>query len=130
MNISQVAKITNLSAKSIRFYESKGIVPAALRSENGYRTYDDKHIEQLKVVARARAAGFNLEECKALVELANDPCRSSFDVKQTAKQKLIEVDSKLAELALIRQQLVEWIEECPGDGKPDCPIINDLKGQS
>lgn len=67
MNISQVAKLTRLTAKSIRFYESKGVVAEPLRSENGYRNYGDKQIEQLKIVARARAVGFNLEQCKFLV---------------------------------------------------------------
>ena len=129
MNISQVAKLTRLTAKSIRFYESKGVVAEPLRSENGYRNYGDKQIEQLKIVARARAVGFNLEQCKFLVELANYPCRSSSNVKKTAEQKLLEVDKKLAELTLIRQQLLSWISECPGDEGSNCPIIDDLTGQ-
>ncbi|WP_086982704.1 Cu(I)-responsive transcriptional regulator [Vibrio aphrogenes] len=128
MNISQVAKVTGLSAKSIRFYEDKGIIQPPIRLENGYRDYAERQIEQLKIVARARAVGFNLDECKALVSLASDPCRSSFTVKETAKAKLAEVDNKLAELTLIRQQLVDWIQECPGDEGPECPIINGLTG--
>ncbi|OEF23999.1 Cu(I)-responsive transcriptional regulator [Vibrio rumoiensis] len=128
MNISQVAKLTKLSAKSIRFYESKGVISPPSRSDNGYRTYDNKQINQLEIVARARAVGFNLEQCKSLVELANDPGRSSYEVKETAKKKLTEVNAKLEELQVIRQQLVEWIDECPGDEGPNCPIINDLTG--
>lgn len=128
MNISQVSKLTGLSAKSIRFYEDKDIIQAPLRLDNGYRDYVDTQIEQLKIVARARAVGFHLDECKALVELATDPCRTSYKVKETTKAKLAEVDKKLAELTLIREQLVEWINECPGDEGPNCPIINGLAG--
>ncbi|WP_105902492.1 Cu(I)-responsive transcriptional regulator [Vibrio gangliei] len=128
MNISQVSKLTGLTAKSIRFYEDKGIIQAPLRLDNGYRDYSEAQIEQLKMVARARAVGFHLDECKALVDLASDPCRTSFTVKETTKAKLAEVDKKLAELTSIRQQLVDWINECPGDEGPDCPIINGLSG--
>ncbi|MFV0575583.1 MAG: Cu(I)-responsive transcriptional regulator [Vibrio sp.] len=130
MNISQVSKLTGLSAKSIRFYEEKDIISAPIRLENGYRDYNEIHIEQLKMVAKARAVGFHLDECKALVRLASDPNRTSYEVKEATKVKLQEVDKKLAELSAIRQQLVEWINECPGDEGADCPIINGLTGKS
>ncbi|MFH0264786.1 Cu(I)-responsive transcriptional regulator [Vibrio rumoiensis] len=129
MNISQASSLTGLSAKSIRFYEDKGIITPPRRLNNGYRDYQESQLEQLKIVARARMVGFHLDECKALVELASDPCRTSYKVKETTKAKLAEVDKKLAELTLIRQQLVEWINECPGDNGPNCPIIDGLTGQ-
>ncbi|MFH0256329.1 Cu(I)-responsive transcriptional regulator [Vibrio rumoiensis] len=129
MNISQASSLTGLSAKSIRFYEDKGIITPPRRLNNGYRDYQESQVEQLKIVARARMVGFHLDECKALVELASDPCRTSYKVKETTKAKLAEVDKKLAELTLIRQQLVEWINECPGDNGPNCPIIDGLTGQ-
>ncbi len=129
MNISQVAKLTHLSAKSIRFYEQKGVVSEPQRAENGYRSYAAKQIEQLKLVARARAVGFSLEQCKELVHLADDPQRTSFEVKQKAQQKLQEVEQKLLELQTMRQQLVDWIAECPGNDGAHCPIIDDLTGK-
>ena len=129
MNISQVAKLTNLSAKSIRFYESKGIVSEPLRSDNGYRTYSDKHIEQLKLVARAKAVGFRLEECKSFVQLSQDPNRTSAVIKHKAQEKLDEVESKLLELNNIKQQLTAWINECPGDSGSACPIMDNLQGK-
>lgn len=47
MNISDVAKKTGLTSKAIRFYEEKGLVTPPLRSENGYRTYTQKHLNEL-----------------------------------------------------------------------------------
>ncbi|WP_375754141.1 Cu(I)-responsive transcriptional regulator [Vibrio sp. HN007] len=130
MNISQIAKITSLSAKSIRLYESKGIISAPLRSENGYRNYNQQHIDELMIVGRAKRAGFSLDECKALVELAKDSERTSAEVKQKAQHKLAEVNVKLAELHQIKSQLEKWISECPGNSESNCPIIDDLKGGS
>lgn len=54
MNISDVAKITGLTSKAIRFYEEKGLVTPPMRSENGYRTYTQQHLNELTLLRRAR----------------------------------------------------------------------------
>lgn len=126
MNISQVSALTQLSAKSIRLYENKGLISSPLRSSNGYRTYTEKHIEELLIIARAKRVGFTLDECKALVGLANNPMRTSAEVKRKAQQKLVEVNKKLAELTEIKQQLEQWVDTCPGNDNADCPIIDAL----
>ncbi|MEZ9836158.1 Cu(I)-responsive transcriptional regulator [Vibrio sp. 10N.261.52.C11] len=126
MNISEAAKLTNLSTKSIRLYEDKGVITAPLRSENGYRSYDEKQIKELGIVAKARSAGFSLDECRALVELADNPCRESADVKAKALSKLEEVNKKIEDLLAIQKTLKEWIEQCPGDSNSHCPIIDSL----
>ncbi|MFM2608696.1 Cu(I)-responsive transcriptional regulator [Vibrio chagasii] len=126
MNISEAAKITNLSAKSIRLYEDKGVISSPNRSENGYRTYSDKQIKQLGIVAKARSAGFSLDECRSLVELADNPCRESADVKAKALSKLKEVNKKIEDLLAIQSTLKEWVELCPGDSNSHCPIIDSL----
>ena len=94
MNISEVAKLTNLSTKSIRLYEDKGVISEPMRSENGYRTYTQKQLKELSVVAKARSAGFSLEECKELVALADHPCRESADAKAKALKAEKEVNEK------------------------------------
>ncbi|CDT29308.1 HTH-type transcriptional regulator cueR [Vibrio coralliirubri] len=126
MNISEAAKLTNLSTKSIRLYEDKGVITAPLRSENGYRSYDKKQIKELGIVAKARSAGFSLDECRALVELADNPCRESADVKAKALSKLEEVNKKIEDLLAIQKTLQEWVEQCPGDSNSHCPIIDSL----
>lgn len=50
MNISDVAKKTGLTSKAIRFYEEKGLVTPPLRSENGYRTYSQQHLDELTLL--------------------------------------------------------------------------------
>ncbi|MBF8999806.1 MULTISPECIES: Cu(I)-responsive transcriptional regulator [Vibrio] len=128
MNISEVAKKTGLTAKSIRLYEDKGLIKPPLRSDNGYRTYQQTHIDDLLLIARCKRVGFSLDECKAMINLANDPQRQSMAVKERAQQKLEQVTKKLQELQLVQQQLQEWVNECPGDENSECPIIEDLKG--
>jgi len=126
MNISDVAKKTGLTSKTIRFYEEKGLVSAPIRTENGYRSYDLQHLDQFTLLRQARQVGFTLEECRELVGLFNDPQRHSADVKSRTLQKVADIEKNIIELTEIRLRLLTLAEQCPGDDSADCPIINNL----
>ena len=128
MNISDVAKRTGLTSKAIRFYEEKGLVTPPLRSENGYRSYTARHLEELTLLRQARQIGFNLDECRELVHLFNNPARHSADVKARTLDKVKEIEAHISELNLMRERLLALAESCPGDESADCPIINNLAG--
>ncbi|WP_312346137.1 Cu(I)-responsive transcriptional regulator [Leclercia sp.] len=128
MNISDVAKKTGLTSKAIRFYEEKGLVTPPLRSENGYRSYTQKHLDELTLLRQARQVGFNLDECGDLVTLFNDPARHSADVKSRTLDKVAEIERHIVELQAMRDRLLALAESCPGDESADCPIINNLSG--
>ncbi len=127
MNISDVAKKTGLTSKAIRFYEEKGLV-TPLRSDNGYRSYQPKHIEELTLLRQARQVGFTLEECRELVTLFNDPARHSADVKARTLDKVADIERHIQELQEMRERLLALADSCPGDDSADCPIINNLAG--
>lgn len=128
MNISDVAKRTGLTSKAIRFYEEKGLVTPPLRSENGYRSYTQQHLNELTLLRQARQVGFNLEECGELVNLFNNPARHSADVKARTLQKVADIERHINELQEMRGQLLALAEACPGDDSADCPIIDNLSG--
>ncbi|QPT14592.1 Cu(I)-responsive transcriptional regulator [Serratia rubidaea] len=128
MNISDVAKKTGLTSKAIRFYEEKGLVTAPIRTDNGYRSYNPKHIEELTLLRQARQVGFNLDECRELVALFNNPARHSADVKARTLHKVTEIEKHIQALQEMRQRLLTLAEQCPGDDGADCPIINNLAG--
>lgn len=128
MNISDVAKKTGLTSKAIRFYEQKGLVTPPLRGENGYRSYNQQHLNELTLLRQARQVGFNLEECGELVNLFNDPTRHSADVKARTLQKVAEIERHISELQAMRTQLLTLAEACPGDEGADCPIMDNLSG--
>ncbi|BEM12572.1 MULTISPECIES: Cu(I)-responsive transcriptional regulator [Serratia] len=128
MNISDVAKKTGLTSKTIRFYEEKALITAPIRSDNGYRHYSARHVEELTLLRQARQVGFNLDECRELVALFNDPARHSADVKARTLQKVAEIEKHISELGNMRQRLLTLAEQCPGDEGAECPIINNLAG--
>lgn len=128
MNISDVAKKTGLTSTAIRFYEEKGLVTPPLRSENGYRSYSQQHLDELTLLRQARQVGFNLEECRELIFLFNDPSRHSADVKRRTLEKVAEIERHISELQGMRTQLLALADSCPGDDSADCPIIDNLSG--
>lgn len=127
MNIGQVAERSGLPAKTIRYYEDIGLI-RPLRSENGYRSFRDTDLHKLAFLGRARALGFSIEDCRALLGLYEDESRESAQVKEIAKDHLRQIDDKIAQLRGMRATLAHLVQECHGDNRPDCPILNDLSG--
>ncbi|AFJ47895.1 Cu(I)-responsive transcriptional regulator [Shimwellia blattae] len=128
MNISDVARKTGLTSKAIRFYEEKGLVTPPARSENGYRSYTRKHLEELTLLSQARQVGFTLEECRELVGLFHNPARHSADVKTYTLQKVADIEAHISALQAMRDRLLALAAECPGDEGAECPIIDTLSG--
>jgi DNA-binding transcriptional MerR regulator len=81
MNIGQAAELSNLPAKTIRYYEDIELVTPE-RGDNGYRKYSEKDIHRLRFVQRARSLGFSIEECRLLL---SRPWRSTRWAKSIAR---------------------------------------------
>jgi MerR family transcriptional regulator, copper efflux regulator len=125
MNISEVGKRAGLPPKTIRFYEDIGLITPK-RMANGYRVFTTADLHRLAFLRRARALGFGIEECRALLALYADPTRASAQVKELARDHLLRVDAQLHELTELRATLNALVASCAGDGRPDCPILADL----
>lgn len=126
MNIGQAADRSGVPAKTIRYYESIGLIRPADRTEGNYRDYDTSSVRVLQFLKRARSFGFTIEDCRELLSLYLDRDRSSADVKAMAQQRVKEIDAKIAELQALRDTLGCLVERCHGDDRPDCPILDDL----
>ena len=130
MNIGQVAKKSGVSAKTIRYYESIGLIPEASRTESGYRTYSDRDVETLRFIHHSRNLGFSVKDVSRLLDLWRNQKRASSDVKELALSHIEEVDRKIAELKTIRDTLTHLTRRCHGDNRPDCPILKELAGET
>ncbi|MBT3306728.1 MAG: Cu(I)-responsive transcriptional regulator [Alphaproteobacteria bacterium] len=126
MNIGAAADETGVSAKTIRYYESIGLIPPARRAENGYRDYSGFDIETLKFIQRARRLGFTVKDVGDLLQLWNDKERTSASVKTLALRHIAEVEKRINELQSIRNTLIDLTDRCHGDDRPDCPILEDF----
>ncbi|NYZ16961.1 Cu(I)-responsive transcriptional regulator [Azospirillum sp. RWY-5-1] len=130
MNIGEAAKRSGVAAKTIRYYESVGLIPSAGRTAAGYRVYDRRDVETLRFVHRARSLGFPVKDVASLLALWNDRHRASADVRALAEGHIHAIDAKVAELQSIRRTLATLVERCHGDDRPDCPILEGLADPS
>jgi MerR family copper efflux transcriptional regulator len=126
MNIGTAAQRSGVPAKTIRYYESVGLIPKAGRTESNYRDYSVQDVETLKFIQRARSLGFSVKEVENLLALWRDRSRASADVKAVALRHIDAIETKIAELDSIRRTLLRLTETCHGDHHPDCPILEDL----
>lgn len=124
LSISQAAKATGLSVKSIRHYEQIGLISSPPRSDNEYRYYPDALIKQLHFIKSTKDAGFNLKESKALLNLSEDNERSSADVKAIALQKIEELEARIKQQQILLDSLKKLTTQCQGDKQACCPIID------
>jgi Cu(I)-responsive transcriptional regulator len=127
MNISDVSALSGLPAKTIRYYEDIGLVRPG-RGANGYRVFSQPDIHKLTFLARSRSLGFTIDECRELLALYEDKERASADVKRVANEHLRDVERKIKELQEMQTTLLTLVRRCHGDGRPDCPILEDLAG--
>ena len=126
MNIGKASKLTEVPAKTIRYYESIGLIPAAARAENGYRDYGEREVETLRFIKRARSLGFSIEDVRNLLDLWQNTKRASADVKAVALKHIEDVETRIRELESIRDTLRHLTACCHGDDRPDCPILEGL----
>jgi MerR family copper efflux transcriptional regulator len=127
-NIGEAAAATGVSAKMIRDYEKLGLIPTADRSFAGYRLYADADLHRLRFIRRARSLGFSMKQIAELMALWNDRKRPSSKVKQLALAHVDAIEAKLAEMQAMQRTLRALAGACHGDGRPDCPILDDLAG--
>ncbi len=126
MNISEAARQSGLSAKTIRYYEEIGLITPAARGENGYRQYDTGGLEQLKFLARAREVGFDLDECRQLLELHRDASRQSRHARGLVLEKSQQLQQRIERLLAMQRVLEDMAGRCRGDEGPECAILEDL----
>ena len=129
MNIGTVAEESGVPAKTIRYYESIGLIDAAPRTEGGYRSYGATDVAFLRFIRRARGLGFGVGDVANLLALYRDTTRASADVKALALRHITRIERKIAELESIRDTLQHLADECHGDDRPECPILDDLAGE-
>lgn len=126
MNIGAASDASGVSQRMIRHYEKIDLVPAPAR-RGSYRDYSDADIHRLRFIANARDLGFPIEEIRTLLGLWSDRSRSSSEVKVLAQARADELGRKAATLEAMRSTLLDLVNRCHGDDRPDCPILRRME---
>ncbi|MBZ5537069.1 MAG: heavy metal-responsive transcriptional regulator [Acidobacteriia bacterium] len=114
MRIGELAKAAGVSPDTLRHYERKGVLPRAIRLPNGYRQFPASGLERVRLVRRALALGFTLDELSRILnvrERGGAPCRQARDL---AARKLSEIEHRFREMRSLRREFRALLKEWDG----------------
>ncbi|AIV34129.1 MerR family transcriptional regulator [Streptomyces sp. R1] len=128
MRIGELAARAGTTTRTLRYYESRGLLPAR-RGDNGYRTYDEEDLKLLRQIRTLQDFGFDLEETRPFVECLRaghpegDSCPASLVVY---RRKLAELDTLIEQLTSVRAQVAAQLTRAeaavPGGPEPKCEL--------
>jgi MerR family transcriptional regulator, copper efflux regulator len=131
LSIGQVAKKTDISIETLRFYERSGLIPEPPRKESGYRQYPEEIVPVLRFIKNAKDLGFTLAEIKELLSLRCAPDGTKADVRKKTMEKIAELDRKILLLNRMKKSLEGLAEACDGSGPAsECPILEAMIDES
>lgn len=116
MKIGELAKRTGLAASAIRFYESKGLLNAVSRQENGYRDYPLEAVAVLSIIVNAQQTGFTLDEIKQVLPEDFSTWRHD-ELLQILNKKIGDIEAMEVRLAQSKAQLRALMQMI--DAKPE-----------
>jgi len=123
--ISDITKLTKLSADTLRYYEKISLLKKIDRAPSGVRLYSDQDLSHIRFIQRAKTMNFSLDEIAQLLQMRENPGRAKKSVRQLTQDKLKEVEAHLKSLTTLQKELTLLINLCTGS-KDGCPIIDDI----
>lgn len=126
IGIGKIAELTGVKVPTIRFYEQIGLLSAPVRTGGGQRRYTSDAVARLKFIRHARDLGFDMDEVRELLKLADSPDASCKTVDALARHQVERIDIKMRSLRAVRRELAAVIASCRGPRIRDCRILEAL----
>lgn len=120
MNISQLAKTTDVTADTLRYYEKQGLITAPQRQANGYRSYTEEHIALVRFVRGAQTLGFSLNEIRAVLSQVSAGTFGRAEIEQHLSAKLAQIDAHMRQLKALKKELLATFSMLTCS--PDMPV--------
>ena len=131
MKIGELAAAAGVNPKTIRYYESIGVLPEPARTGSGYRDYDESFIDRLTFIRSAQRLGVTLDEVReilALRERGEAPCGY---VRGVLEAQLEGIGQRIRELHLLEEQLKKIVSEAdrlpPAEQARTCRMIEHVR---
>ena len=128
----ELARSGQVNPETIRYYERSGLLPLPAHSESNYRLFAPTAIERIRFIKHAQAVGFSLDEIKTLLGLKFAPDATCGEVRAMVGTKISDLDTRIAVLQVMRDDLNALFEACPGGDFPvsECPILGSFAQES
>ncbi|AKU95285.1 transcriptional regulator, MerR family [Labilithrix luteola] len=123
MTIGELAKAAGVRISTLRFYERRGLLKPASRSRAGYRRFTEDDAARVRFLRRAQELGFSLEELGMMLALSQRRTVRAGDIAHVGKQKLSEIDERIADLRRVRRALSGLLAAQCIDPNEPCRIV-------
>lgn len=125
-SIGHMSRRTGVKVTTIRYYESRGLIPSPARTTGGQRRYDEAALERLAFLRHARELGFGLDDIADLMALAEAPSEDCAPAHEIARKQLAAVDRRMIILAQLREELVRMADADDPGHAGKCRVIEVL----
>ena len=120
MLIGDVARLSHVTAATIRYYEHLGLLTAPLRSSSGYRRYNTMTLDELRFIKKGQALGFSLEELGEILNLTRSGQTPCSRVLELAQRNVAIATARIQQLQALRDRLTAEIAKWKGKEMPNC----------
>ncbi|MEU3282493.1 MerR family transcriptional regulator [Streptomyces antibioticus] len=118
LTIGQAAEAAGVTRKAVRVYKARGLLPAAERTQAGYRVYSERDVELLTFIRRARTLGLHLDDIRDVLAIRNGGIPPCTTVRDLLDARIAEIDTTVTELLALRKSLAETrkrADDCTAD---------------
>ena len=127
MKISQLAAATGVTVETIRYYEQQNLLPPPARLDNGYRAYNDKHVEQLAFIKHCRSLDMSIADTAQLLAFTLEPQADCTQINLLVEQQLLKIRARLVSLNALEKQLDRLQHQCSHPKSSEhCGILHEL----
>lgn len=130
MRIGELANQLGLNPRTIRYYESIGLLPEPARTPSGYRDYDERAGELLTFIRTAQGLGITLDEIREILAVRDRGQQPCSYVRDLLRQQVDDIDERIAELGRLRNELVTLdaiADQLPDPGPSQCRLIEHVR---
>lgn len=127
MKIGELARIGNCTPDAIRLYEKEGLLPPASRTEANYRTYNEAHVERLRLIRNCRALDMTHDEVRTLLSTNDTRSTDCCPINTLFDEHIDQVGARIDELVKLRDELLTLRRKCRGQQAANtCGILREL----
>ena len=131
IKIGELAKRTESTVETIRYYEKEGLLPEPSRSDGNYRLYGEHHIERLRFIRHCRTLDMALGEIRTLLKYRDTPDEDCGDVNAMLDEHIQAVEIRMDELLQLKQHLITLRQKCESTASTaSCGILRALADHS
>lgn len=127
MKIGELARATGTDTETLRYYERIGLLAPPIRQANGYRSYPEQAVQQVRFIRHCRELGISLAEIEQIMTLSQQPDADCDEINRILALHVSQVRTKLQALQTLEQQLLALQGQCSTRQRTaDCGILKDL----